>query len=197
MKRISHPARSSSSLPGALRPLIAGCLLVLGALLSAGCSLLAAAEPTPTPSQTATLTPTSTATATLTPSPSPTFTATPTPSPTATRQPTHTPTATLTPTPEFPPVTVSMQANCRYGPGVAYLYRWGLYPGDKADVRGRNWSGSWLWIHPFNLEGANCWASEIVLVETVDISQVPVVQHCPAAHHLRRAAGQCPGRAQR
>jgi len=69
-----------------------------------------------------------------------------------------------------------MQANCRYGPGVAYLYRWGLYPGDKADVRGRNWSGSWYWIHPANLEGANCWASELVFEEIVDNSQVPVVQ---------------------
>jgi hypothetical protein len=74
-----------------------------------------------------------------------------------------------------------MQANCRYGPGVAYLYRWGLYPGDLADVRGRNWSGSWFWIHPFNLEGDNCWASEIVFVETVDISQVPVV-NIPLPH---------------
>jgi len=124
-----------------------------------------------------------TVTLTFSPSPTPsltptaTFTRTPTHTPTRTRTPppTETPTPSATPTPEYPPVTVKMQANCRYGPGTAYLYRWGLYPGDKADVRGRNWNGTWYWIHPFNLEGANCWASEIVFEERVDLSQVPVV----------------------
>lgn len=119
---------------------------------------------------TLTETPTTTATATLTP----TITETPTitPSPTIT----ETPTVTITPTYDYPDVSVKMQANCRYGPGTAYLYRWGLYPGDQADVRGRNWNGTWYWIHPFNLgERQNCWASEIVFNEKVDISQVPVV----------------------
>ncbi len=70
-----------------------------------------------------------------------------------------------------------MQANCRYGPGTAYLYRWGLYPGDQADVRGRNWDGSWFWIHPFNLPPKqNCWASKIVFNETVDNTKVHFVQ---------------------
>ncbi len=69
-----------------------------------------------------------------------------------------------------------MQANCRYGPGTAYLYRWGLYPDDQADVRGRNWNSSWYWIHPFNLPaGQNCWASKIVFNETVDTSKVHFV----------------------
>ncbi|RPJ44430.1 MAG: hypothetical protein EHM21_10250 [Chloroflexi bacterium] len=69
-----------------------------------------------------------------------------------------------------------MQANCRYGPGTAYLYRWGLYPGDQADVRGRNWDGSWLWIHPNNLpDRQNCWASKIVFNEEVDKSKVNFV----------------------
>jgi len=27
------------------------------------------------------------------------------------------------------------QANCRYGPGKAYLYAWGMYTGDTAEVR--------------------------------------------------------------
>ena len=70
-----------------------------------------------------------------------------------------------------------MQANCRYGPGTAYLYRWGLYPGDTADVRGRNWDGSWWWIHPSNLEPRqNCWASNIVFNETIDPATIPYVQ---------------------
>lgn len=70
-----------------------------------------------------------------------------------------------------------MQANCRYGPGTAYLYRWGLYPGDQAEVRGRNWDGSWLWIQPYTLKsGAKCWASKVVLNETIDKSKAPYVQ---------------------
>jgi hypothetical protein len=59
---------------------------------------------------------------------------------------------------------------------MAYLYRWGLYPGDTADVRGRNWDGSWLWIHPSNLPPKNnCWASKIVLNETLDNALIPFV----------------------
>jgi hypothetical protein len=124
---------------------------------------------------------TTTATLTLTSSPSPTVTQTPTITPTATI--TNTPTITLTPsitptpTPDYPDVTVKMQANCRYGPGTAYLYRWGLYPGDTADVRGRNWDGSWFWIHPSNLPPKqNCWASKIVFNEMIDSSKVNYVQ---------------------
>jgi hypothetical protein len=72
---------------------------------------------------------------------------------------------------------VKMQANCRYGPGTAYLYRWGLYPGDTGDVRGKNWNGTWFWIHPSNLpDKQNCWASEIVFNEQIDKTKVHVVQ---------------------
>lgn len=156
-------------------------LLALAGLLAAACNVLSTPAPTATPLPTATSSPTLTYTPTFTltasPSATPTLTRTPLPSPTLTLTATPTP----TPTPEFPPVTVSMQANCRYGPGTAYLYRWGLYPGDQADVRGRNWSGTWYWIHPFNLEGDNCWASEIVFEKRVDISQVPVV-NIPLPH---------------
>ena len=124
---------------------------------------------TPIPADTAT--PTVTASATLTPTQ--TQTATITLTPTITQTPTITPTATR----DYPDVTVKMQANCRYGPGTAYLYRWGLYPGDTADVRGRNWDGSWLWIHPSNLEPRqNCWASKIVFNETIDPSTVNYVE---------------------
>ncbi len=164
-------------------------LLLIGVVLLSGCSTTTPAAPTATvaPTQTATLPPTATqtpsptATATLTPTQtaSPTVTLTPTASstPTITFTPTltQTPTVTVTPTPDYPKVSVKMQANCRYGPGTAYLYRWGLYEGDQADVRGRNWDGSWLWIRPANLK-ANCWASKIVFNEKVDNKLVPVVQ---------------------
>jgi hypothetical protein len=159
---------------------------LLAMIFIAGCSGVVnpptAAPPSPVPTQTLTETPhpTATATATFTPTVTPTVTATPTvtSTPTITLTPTQTETPTITPTPtrDYPDVTVKMQANCRYGPGTAYLYRWGLYPGDKADVRGRNWDGSWLWIHPENMPPrANCWASKIVLNETVDNAAVNFV----------------------
>lgn len=130
---------------------------------------------TAAPTRTATIAPSATATQTATP----TRTSTQTVTPTITQTPTITMTPNVTPTatPDYPDVTVKMQANCRYGPGTAYLYRWGLYPGDTADVRGRNWDGSWWWIHPSNLEPRqNCWASKIVFNETIDPATVHFVQ---------------------
>ncbi len=67
-----------------------------------------------------------------------------------------------------------MQANCRYGPAVAYLYSHGLYPGDTAEVNGRTYSGTWLWIKPYNLD-RHCWAAASVLKVTGDVMSLPVV----------------------
>jgi hypothetical protein len=65
------------------------------------------------------------------------------------------------------------QAFCRYGPGTAYLYSHGLYMGDTALVDGRNASGTWLWLKPFNLN-RHCWAAASVVDVSGDQS-VPVV----------------------
>lgn len=81
-----------------------------------------------------------------------------------------------TPTRDYPNVVVNKQANCRYGPGMAYLYRWGLYSGDTAEVHGRNWNGTWYWIKPYNLD-SHCWASEIVFdVAEGDPKAVPLIE---------------------
>lgn len=130
------------------------------------------------------------ATRTFTPAPSATAEPTRTASPTATPTRTHTssPTATITPTPtitltatvtptptrDFPDAVIQMQANCRYGPGTAYLYSHGLYKGDTAEVHGRTPSGTWLWIQPFNLE-RHCWAAASVMQVSGDVLSVPVV----------------------
>ena len=120
-------------------------------------------------SQTPTPTQTSTPTETITPKPTATPTKTPRPTKTAT------PTVTLTPTFAFPKVKVLMQANCRYGPGTAYLYSWGLYEGDRGVVHGRNYNGTWLWIKPNNLD-RHCWVSASVVKVTGDIFTVAYVQ---------------------
>jgi len=167
------------------------CLLFLGTLLLTGCSkrlnIISYFDPSPTPTSTATptktptttVTPTSTSTSTPTATSTATVTRTPTltPTPTQTYTPsvTPTPTITLTPTYEFPQVTVLMQAFCRYGPGKAYLYSHGLYPGDRAEVNGRTNSGTWLWIKPENLD-RHCWMAASVAEVRGDIFSVVVVQ---------------------
>jgi hypothetical protein len=66
-----------------------------------------------------------------------------------------------------------MQANCRYGPGTAYLYAHGLYEGDRGEVNGRNYSGTWLWIKPENLDW-HCWVAASVVEIQGDIGTVVV-----------------------
>jgi hypothetical protein len=68
-----------------------------------------------------------------------------------------------------------MQANCRYGPGKAYLYSHGLYTGDRVEVHGRSSSGSWLWIKPENLD-RHCWAAASVLEVSGDVKALAIIQ---------------------
>jgi hypothetical protein len=51
---------------------------------------------------------------------------------------------------------VLQQANCRYGPGAAYLFEWGLYPGDRVRIYNRNDTGTWLYVKP-NSYRDRCW----------------------------------------
>jgi hypothetical protein len=140
--------------------------LILVFLLLAACTPEAVPTPTETmqptrtfPADTATPVPTETAT----PEPTLTNTAAPTDIPTATSTPapTQIPLPTATPTSEYPILTVKMQANCRYGPGTAYLYSHGLYPDELVEAHGRNYNGNWLWVQPQNLD-RHCWAAKSV-----------------------------------
>ena len=48
------------------------------------------------------------------------------------------------------------QSNCRYGPGAAYLYKYGLYSGNNLALIGRNETGSWILVQAIG--GNNpCW----------------------------------------
>lgn len=117
---------------------------------------------TPRPSATASKTATSTQDPSATPSPtiafSPTSTDTPTPAgpPTETPRPSRTPSITPTPTFDPPEGRIREQANCRYGPGAAYLYEWGLYPANHVDILATNALGDWFYIHPWYFLG-DCW----------------------------------------
>jgi hypothetical protein len=146
---------------------------------SSACALPVAVE-----SFTPTATITSTATSTKTPIPTATATVTNTPTntrtpfPTLTPQPTWPPgvTPSLTPSPtiEWPTGVVLQQANCRYGPGGAYLYELGLFEGYRVVIYGRNDLGTWVYIRPRYYED-RCWVRADLLDISGDIYNVPPV----------------------
>jgi len=108
---------------------------------------------------------------TLTPSPtltkSPTLTLTATPSLTAS----DTPTATLTPTYAILRGEVLERANCRYGPGYPYLYKYGLVAGSNLEIIGRTDLGNWLLIRAIG--GTNpCWVKASLMDVNGDVMSV-------------------------
>lgn len=71
-----------------------------------------------------------------------------------------------------PEATVLEQASCRYGPGFAYLFEWGLYPGDFVWLINRNQDGSWLYVKPITYNN-ECWVKADLLEirgEVMDLS---------------------------
>ncbi len=146
-----------------------------------GLGLAWSALPTPTPTPTITFTPTlePTATLTLTATVSPTSTSTATPAATDTPTPDYSPTPSpipsKTPTPTATPELrgrVREQSNCRYGPGAAYLYEWGLYPANWVTVLGRNQDGSWVYVDPWTYVDF-CWVKTELLDLTGDVFAAP------------------------
>lgn len=132
-------------------------------------TLLPSATTTPTLSHTSTATLTRTATLTAT------NTTTSTPTATASSTPTFGPslTHTLTPTYDPPDARVLVQANCRYGPGAAYLYEWGLFPGVRVEIFGRNDLGTWIYVHPWTYFD-RCWVkTDLVDIFRGDLEDVP------------------------
>jgi hypothetical protein len=165
--------------------------LSLAAVLLAAVGLSAPVllNPVPNPSLTfvPVFTPTFTlpaATETLTSTPVPTFTATQAAAPTAT----PTPTATATTTPSLTPVPTYAilqgelvnRVACRYGPGDMYLYRFGLAPTNRMEVRGQVeiWNGeelqTWLWGLPEFFPG-ECWVNARAVKLDGELSSLEVV----------------------
>jgi hypothetical protein len=125
-----------------------------------------------TPSATSTTTPTYTRTATVTLTPTITQTPTITLTPTITNTPTRTP--TITPTPIITG-RVLVQANCRYGPGSAYLYEWGLYPTNRLTALGRNQDATWIYIDPWNYID-ECWVKADLVEFSGDVHDLPQIR---------------------
>lgn len=92
---------------------------------------------------------------------------------------TFTPSPTLTPSPTATPLVilpflngiVNEQSSCRYGPGAAYLFEWGLYPQDSVRILNRNWDGSWVYVKP-NTYNNECWVKVSLLSFQGDVNSL-------------------------
>jgi hypothetical protein len=121
---------------------------------------------------------------TVTPEPTSAESPTSTPTPTITETPTDTSTPTFTPTYSAPRIRVLMWSQCRFGPGVGYLYEYDLFEDNLMEVIGwreilaRQKDGVWepsIWLYVRALGGENiCWVnSNLVKVYQGDIFDAP------------------------
>jgi hypothetical protein len=149
-------------------------MALVGLTLLAGCQPSGAPAPSLPAAQEATATPAAflpaTRSAATQPAPSPT------PGVPALRLlPTATATFTLAPT-ILPTYTilrgqVLVRANCRYGPGAPYLYKYGLVPGSNLEIIGRTERGDWILIQAIG--GNNpCWVKASLMAIRGDVMSV-------------------------
>ncbi len=107
--------------------------------------------------------------------PPPAATPTVTPTPTITQ----TPTDTLTPTPSVPMVSVTLNTNCRFGPGLVYEYLGALLEGESAEIHGINPGGNFWYIENPDNPGEYCWITAAYAQVSGDTSAVPVLTPPP------------------
>jgi len=121
-----------------------------------GISVIMTSPQQPTLTQQMTSTPSQTPEPSMTFTPVSTQTSTNTPFSSPTKSPTQSSTPSITPTYAILRGTVLEQSNCRYGPGAAYLYKYGLYPGNNLEIIGRNKLATWILVQAIG--GNNpCW----------------------------------------
>ena len=100
----------------------------------------------------------------------------PTPEPTFTETPQVT--VEVTPPPEFtlsgPAVQVSVDTNCRSGPGKEYTWLGALLVGNEAVIAGRDPSGAYWYIENPNQEDAYCWIWGYYAETSGTTAQLPI-----------------------
>ena len=84
------------------------------------------------------------------------------------------PTASLTATTSIPMISVSVDTNCRVGPGKAYDYVGGLFIGQTAEVYGKNPGGDYFYIRLPENPGIYCWVTGQYATLTGNTSVLPV-----------------------
>ena len=162
MTRHRRPGRSHALLAITALLIFAGvsCIPVLPSLIPTLVvpTVEATLPPTITPSVTSSSTFTSTITSTFTITPTYTETPTFTITPTFTLTPSITRTLTLTRTPAPPVVTILEHSACLFGPGGAYLWKYGILATAWMQVIGQIQDGSWLLIEELYIPMKNpCW----------------------------------------
>lgn len=101
-------------------------------------------------------------------------------SPTLTPEPTLSPTATLSPTPMFtntpliPLVNVSVNTNCRVGPGEAYERVGALMVGETVQTYGRNPTGRYWYVQNPDRENEYCWLWGEYATVVGNVAAVPI-----------------------
>jgi len=78
-----------------------------------------------------------------------------------------------------------VRANCRYGPGAPYLYKYGLVTGSNLEVFGRNELGTWILVRAIG--GNNpCWVKASLMEVKGDLMSVaPTYIPLPASPYYR------------
>ena len=110
--------------------------------------------------------------------PSATATEIPLPTPTDTPLPTDAPIPSPTFTPTIRPTyailrgkVIPERANCRYGPGAAYIYKYGLVGGSNLEIIGRNEMGTWVLIQAIGGDNP-CWVKAELMEIKEDVSSL-------------------------
>jgi hypothetical protein len=97
----------------------------------------------------------------------PTLTFTPSFTPSLTPEPSH------TPTPSVPMVSVSVDTNCRFGPGIGYELLGALLVGEQAEIIARDPSGLYWYIKNPD-RGGFCWLWGNYATTTGNVGSLPV-----------------------
>lgn len=152
--------------------------------------LLALAACLPAPRPAAQL-PSAAVSFTRTPEPTPSLTPEPSRTPTAAPSGTPTVTATRVPTATWAVLRgeVLQRANCRYGAGAVYLYKYGLVPGSNLEIIGRNDAGTWLQVRAIGGDNP-CWVKADLMAPNGDVMSVAPVR--PEDYDLPRSPYYAP-----
>jgi hypothetical protein len=90
------------------------------------------------------------------------------------------PTAVPSPTPvptygKLRGEVIPEQANCRYGPGAPYLYKYGVVKGSNLEIIGRNAPGTWIEVRAIG--GTNpCWLKADLMKIKGDVMNVAPIR---------------------
>ena len=99
--------------------------------------------------------------------------------PAETSTPTETPSPTSTATPSITTISVSVDTNCRSGPGKVYDYLGGLFVGETAEVFGKSPGSNYWYIRLPKSPSVFCWVTGEYATINGDTTLLPVFTPAP------------------